>query len=323
MMLTVLVTGCAGFIGSHLCEKLLGAGHRVIGLDNFSSFYPRPIKERNMGGFIDHPQFQFHELDLRDKAALTAAISGTVDVVAHLAAKAGVRPSISDPEAYIDVNVKGTNNVLELMRKLGCKKLFFASSSSIYGNQKQIPFREDSLNESPISPYAFTKRSCELMNYTYHHLYDFDVLNARFFTVYGPRQRPDLAIHKFVRMAHEGVPISMFGNGETSRDYTFIDDIIDGIQKSLTYLMGHQHVFETINLGNNKPIQLKALIALISEVTGKELGIEQLPPQEGDVDITYADINKAKTLLGYTPKTAFNEGIKQFYDWYTAVSSVL
>lgn len=315
-MLRIVVTGCAGFIGSHLTEMLLSKGYEVIGIDNFSSFYPKSVKEENMTAFMGHPSFSFHEVDLRNKEALFNAIREDFDLLAHLAAKAGVRPSIKDPEAYIDVNVKGTNNLLELMRERNCRKLFFASSSSIYGNQKEIPFRENSLNERPISPYAFTKRACELMNYTYHHLYQFDVINARFFTVFGPRQRPDLAIHKFVKLVYEGKSIPMFGAGDTSRDYTYIDDIIDGVVKGIHYLLGHNNVFETINLGNNHPVQLKDLIAIILGLTGKEAKIERLPPQEGDVDITYADISKAEKLLGYSPKTSIETGIENFVNWY-------
>ena len=322
-MLRIVVTGCSGFIGSHLTERLLSEGYAVIGVDNFSSFYPRKVKEQNMSSFVNHPQFTFHEVDLRHKKELFNAVAEPFDLVAHLAAKAGVRPSINDPEAYIDVNVKGSNNLLELMRERGCKKLFFASSSSIYGNQKEIPFREDSLNERPISPYAFTKRACELMNYTYHHLYQFDVLNARFFTVFGPRQRPDLAIHKFVRLVLNGEQIPMFGSGETSRDYTYISDIIEGVTKSIQYLLKTDAVFETINLGNNHPVQLKELIDIIFKATGKNTTIQQLPVQEGDVDITYANISKATSLIGYQPTTSIEKGIESFVSWYKSVHALV
>lgn len=321
-MKRIVVTGCAGFIGSHLTERLLGEGYEVIGIDNFSSFYPRKIKERNLSSFIDNDFFTFHEVDLRNKEALFEAVNEDFSLVAHLAAKAGVRPSIKDPEAYIDVNIRGTNNLLELMRAHNCNKLFFASSSSIYGNRKEVPFREDSLNEKPISPYAFTKRSCELMNYTYHHLYGMDVLNARFFTVFGPRQRPDLAIHKFVKLVLNDEAIPMFGNGDTSRDYTYIDDIIDGVMKSINYLQTHNRVFETINLGNNHPVELRELIEMIFRLTGKEGRIEKLPSQEGDVDITYADISKASQLVGYQPKTSIEQGISNFISWYKSTYSL-
>lgn len=314
-MSKILVTGCAGFIGSHTCEKLLADGHEVIGIDNFSKFYDRTIKERNLSGFINHPAFSFHEVDIRNKDALFAALTQPVDLVVHLAAKAGVRPSIADPKAYIEVNVNGTHHILQWMVETDCKKFFFASSSSIYGNQKSIPFKEDEVDDKPISPYAATKRAAELMNYTYHHLYQIDVINARFFTVFGPRQRPDLAIHKFTKLIEDGAPIQMFGDGSTARDYTFISDTVGGICSGVDYLLSHKGVYETINLGNNTPVKLTALINTLYSQLGKPPNVEQLPMQEGDVDITYADISRAKALIGYDPQVSFEEGISKFIAW--------
>lgn len=315
-MAKILLTGCAGFIGSHTAERLLEAGHEVIGIDNFSRFYHRSIKERNMSGFIDHPSFTFHKVDIRDKKELFETLQTPVDVVVHLAAKAGVRPSINDPKAYIEVNVNGTHNILQWMVETGCKKLFFASSSSIYGNQKSIPFKEDEVDDKPISPYAATKRAAELMNYTYHHLYQIDVINARFFTVYGPRQRPDLAICKFTKLIDEDTPIQMYGDGSTSRDYTFITDTVSGIFNSVNYLQSHSGVYETINLGNNTPVLLRDLIDSLYRNLNKAPNINQLPMQEGDVDITFADISRARDLIGYSPKVKFEDGISAFIKWY-------
>lgn len=312
----ILVTGCAGFIGSHLTEKLLAEGYQVIGIDNFDPFYDKALKVQNLSYFIDNPAFTFIELDLRDYDSLIKKIPDGIQLITHLAAKAGVRPSIENPREYMQVNVSGTNNILEAMLVKGIKKLFFASSSSIYGNQKEIPFKENKIEYQPISPYAFNKLSCELMNYTYHHLHNLDIINARFFTVYGPRQRPDLAINKFVRLIDENKAIPMFGDGSTSRDYTFITDTIDGVVKSIDYLLNNDHVFETFNLGNNTPIKLKELIHTISTAMKKDVAINQLPMQEGDVDITYADISKANKLIGYQPKVKLSEGIQRFIEWH-------
>lgn len=318
-MAKILLTGCAGFIGSHTTERLLEAGHEVIGIDNFSRFYNRRIKDRNMSVFINHPSFTFHRVDIRDKKQVFDTLKTPVDIVIHLAAKAGVRPSIKDPKAYIEVNVNGTHNILQWMEETGCKKFFFASSSSIYGNQKSIPFKEDEVDDKPISPYAATKRSAELMNYTYHHLYQIDVINARFFTVFGPRQRPDLAIHKFTKLIDEGTPIQMYGDGSTSRDYTYITDTVSGIFNGVNYLLTHSDVYETINLGNNTPIKLSDLIATLYRNMEKQPNVEQMPMQEGDVDITFADISRAQALIGYSPKVSFEEGISAFVEWYRSL----
>lgn len=313
----ILLTGCAGFIGSHTCEKLLANGFTVIGVDNFSSFYNRSIKEKNLTQFRNHPNFTFRELDLRDVELLKSTLNDSVDLVVHLAAKAGVRPSILNPSDYIDVNIRGTQNLLQWMVDTNCKKLFFASSSSVYGNNKNgEPVKEGHFDLQPISPYAFTKRSGELMNYTYHHLYNVDVINARFFTVYGPRQRPDLAIHKFVDLISKGQPIHMYGNGDSARDYTFVEDTVKGIYNGVQYLLKNDNVVETVNLGNSTPVPLLTLIKTIYKQLGKDENIIQQGMQDGDVNLTFADISKAKDLLGYQPSVKFEDGIARFIEWY-------
>lgn len=310
----ILVTGAAGFIASHVCEALLKKGFEVIGLDNFSDFYSREIKEHNLATLKGTAGFSFYELDITEFNSLK--VIPHFDVLIHLAAKAGVRPSIKDPAAYIHTNILGTENLHQLMRMRNCNKMVFASSSSIYGNSKTIPFTEDSLGTEPISPYAYTKRACELLNYTNHHLYEVDVLNLRFFTVYGPRQRPDLAIYKFTGLIEKGEEIPVFGDGGTARDYTFIDDTVDGVLRALDYILKKKNVYEIINLGNNKPVKLKDLIRMIGSALDKEVRIKYLPMQEGDVDITFADIGKAKKLLGYNPQTSMEEGLKLFMEWF-------
>lgn len=314
-MYNVLLTGCAGFIGSHLTERLLAEGHTVTGIDNFDDFYPREAKEANLRLLLPNPSFTFVELDLANTEAVMA-LDVKADVVIHLAAKAGVLPSLKAPVAYINTNITATNNLLEWMRAKGIKKMLFASSSSVYGNNKKIPFAEADSVDEQISPYAFTKRSCELMNYSYHHLYGFDILNLRLFTVYGPRQRPDLAIHKFVKMIKAGQPITMYGDGSTARDYTFVADTVDGFMKALGYIMTHDKVYDIVNLGNNGPIKLATLISSIYEAMGEQPNVVQMPMQPGDVDITYADITKAQTLFGYQPTTSLQAGLKQFINWY-------
>jgi nucleoside-diphosphate-sugar epimerase len=313
----ILVTGCAGFIGSHLTERLLKEGNQVYGLDNFSRFYGRSIKEDNLSHFRDHPRFTFYEVDIRERGKLHKCLNEKVDLVVHIAAKAGVRPSIENPQDYIDVNISGSKNVLDWMVANGCKKLVFASSSSVYGNQEVFhPFTEDQDDTEPISPYAFTKRAAELANHVYHHLYEMDIINLRFFTVYGPRQRPDLAIHKFIRMIHEGEAITIYGDGETARDYTFISDIVQGIRSAMDYVTEREKVFETINLGNNQPVYLKDLVKLIFELMQAEPRVVYEEMKEGDVNITYANIEKAKRLLDYAPTTSIREGLMQFINWY-------
>lgn len=312
---TIMVTGCAGFIGSHVSEELIKQGYRLIGIDNFDPFYPRVIKEENIKGIKDNPKFHFYELDLREKTSLDL-IKENIDIVIHLAGKAGVRPSIEDPQTYIESNITTTRNVLEYMCKKHIKKLAFASSSSVYGNTEKVPFKEHIKLDQPISPYAFTKKSCELLNYTYHYLYDLDIVNMRFFTVYGPRQRPDLAIHKFLHLMREGKSIPVFGDGTSARDYTYIKDTVKGIIQTCDYLRSHQDVYDIINLGNCLPIRLSELIDVLSKEAKVKPDIERLPMQAGDVNQTYADISKAERLIGYKPAVKFQQGIKQFVEWF-------
>lgn len=313
-MQKILITGCAGFIGSSLTEKLLENKFEIIGIDNFDSFYSKSIKLRNIKDIQRHKSFQFIEADITEKSSFINIQK--VDIVIHLAAKAGVLPSINDPEGYIKTNIIGTNNVLDYMKNKEVKKMLFASSSSIYGNSNMTPFSESNTPDKMISHYAFTKRSCELLNYVYHHLYKIDIINLRFFTVYGPRQRPDLAIHKFVKLIDEGSPISIYGDGGTSRDYTYIDDTVSGIIKALQYINTNENVFETVNLGNNQPVKLKDLVAILYEEMNVAQRIEYKPMQPGDVDVTYADISYAQKLFDYKPNVDFRQGIKNFIKWY-------
>lgn len=317
-MRRILVTGCAGFIGSHLCEKLLNLGYEVIGIDNFDPFYSIEIKKKNLANFKSHQNFRFLEVDLSDKIALLKEFPNKIDLIVHLAAKAGVRPSIDNPQAYIKANVVATQNLLDLMVEKGIKKMAFASSSSVYGNCKETPFNESMDVSNPISPYAATKKANELMNHTFHHLHHLDIINMRFFTVFGPRQRPDLAIHKFTKLIRSGEKIQMFGDGSTARDYTFIQDTLQGIVGAIDYLFKNENVYETVNLGNNEPVLLRDMIETIYEVTGEQANIEQLPMQAGDVDITFANIDKAQKLFGYQPKFDFKEGVKSFVEWFDA-----
>jgi UDP-glucuronate 4-epimerase len=316
-MAVFLITGCAGFIGSHLSERLLSEGHQVIGIDNFDSFYARDIKEKNLSISLKNEHFSFFEMDIADETSWEK-INTKIDCVIHLAAKAGVRPSIEDPEGYIQTNIIGTQLLLSWMAKHQLKNLVFASSSSVYGNNTKIPFSETDNVDFPISPYAYTKKAGEQMIYTYHHLYQINALCLRFFTVYGPRQRPDLAIHKFTHLIHEQKPITLYGDGSTARDYTFVENTVDGIVKSIQYLANKTEVrvYEIINLGNNQPIELKVLVDELKKVAQKEVQIQRLPMQPGDVDITFADIEKAKKMLNYQPNTSISEGLKKFMDWY-------
>lgn len=311
----VLVTGCAGFIGSHLTEKLLALGHHVTGIDNFDPFYSKELKENNLAATRDNKNFSFHQADIRNASEL-AGLPKNIELVIHLAAKAGVRPSIEAPKDYYDTNVTGTLNLLEWMRHHNIRKMLFASSSSVYGNNKKVPFSESDNVDMPISPYASTKKSCELLNHTYHHLYKIDILNMRFFTVYGPRQRPDLAIRKFVDNILHDKPIHMYGDGSSARDYTFVHDTVSGIIGAFDYIKSHENVYDIINLGNSKPVKLHDLVKTIYTVLDKKPQIIHEPMQPGDVDITFADIDKAKKLLGYNPATSLEEGIAAFVKWY-------
>ncbi len=314
---TYLITGGAGFIGSSLSKKLLNEGHSVINVDNFNDFYSPAIKENNISPFKTNSRYTLCRVDIRDRDALiTIFKSYKIDVVIHLAAMAGVRPSIADPVLYEEVNMQGTINILECMKIRKISKFVFASSSSVYGDSKQIPFREDNVMSRTISPYAATKKAGEEMCHLYHYLYNIDIVMLRFFTVYGPRQRPDLAIHKFTRMILNDQPIPFYGDGSTMRDYAFIDDITDGIQRAIAYLAENVKVCETFNLSGNHSISLKEMVHLIAVNTGKQAIINPLPMQAGDVICTSADISKAQKLLGYNPNTSFEEGIRKFVSWY-------
>ena len=316
-MKTYLITGGAGFIGSTLADKLLEKDFNVIVVDNFNNFYDPQIKENNVKNNLNNPKYKLERVDIRDEKALENVFNeNKIDGIFHLAAMAGVRPSIEDPILYQQVNGIGTQVLLEQAKKHSIKNLVMASSSSVYGNCKEVPFREDFIVDFAISPYAATKKANEVMAHVYHKLFDMNIIMLRFFTVFGPRQRPDLAINKFTRLMLEGKEIPMFGDGTTSRDYTFVNDIVDGIIKSMEYEEKNENVYEILNLGNSSPISLKGMIDIIGKVLNIEPVINQLPMQPGDVERTYADISKAKKLIGYEPKTSFEDGIKKFVEWY-------
>ena len=312
-METILVTGGAGFIGSHLVERLLARGNRVICVDNFAPFYPPEVKRRNIERLLTNERFELVECDIRSEDDLGKIFyTHEIDSVIHLAARVGVRPSISDPLLYQDVNIRGTLNLLELSREKGIKNFVFGASSSVYGASEQIPFREDDSLTRAISPYAASKQAGELFCHTYHHLYHIPVTCLRFFTVYGPRQRPDMAIHKFTRLIDKGEEIPIYGNGSSKRDYTYISDIVDGVISALDNELG----FEIINLGDSDTTDLRRLVYLIEENLGKKAKVRELPVQPGDVPTTCADISKARRLLGYGPKVKIEEGIETFIRWY-------
>lgn len=316
-MQTYLITGGAGFIGSSLSERLIKEGNKVVTIDNFCDFYNPIIKENNVKELIKNPNFKLYRNDIRDRESVKRIFEeNNIDIVMHLAAMAGVRPSIENPILYQEVNCMGTQNILEEMKAHNVKNLVMASSSSVYGNCKEVPFKEDMIVDFAISPYAATKKANEVMTHVYHKLFDMNVIMLRFFTVYGPKQRPDLAINKFTRLMLEDKEIPMFGDGTTSRDYTYIDDIVDGIIKSCNYVVNNKNVYEILNLGNSSPVSLKEMINTIGQAVGVEPKIKQLPMQPGDVDRTFADISKAKELIGYNPKTSFKEGIENFVEWY-------
>ncbi len=316
-MKTYFITGGAGFIGSSLAECLLEEGNKVITIDNFCNFYNPAIKEHNVKELLKNENFKLYKNDIRDKSAIKKIFDeNRIDIVMHLAAMAGVRPSIENPILYQEVNCLGTQNILEEMKAHDVKNLVMASSSSVYGNCREVPFKESMIVDYAISPYAATKKANEVMTHVYHKLFDFNVIMLRFFTVYGPKQRPDLAINKFTRLMLENREIPMFGDGTTSRDYTYIDDIVDGIKKSCNYVLYNKNVYEILNLGNSSPISLKEMIETIGKTVGREPIIKQLPMQPGDVERTYADISKAKELIGYEPKISFEKGIERFIEWY-------
>ena len=308
-----LITGGAGFIGSNLADKLLANGNEIVVVDNFNDYYDVAVKEANIAQALQNPNYRLYRTDIEDMPQLEAVFKAhKFDAVVHLAARAGVRPSLENPVEYVKSNILGTVNVLECMRQFGVKKLVIASSSSVYGNCAADIFSEDLKVTEPISPYAATKSACEQICYTWHHLYGINVVALRFFTVYGPRQRPDLAINKFSRLIAENKPIEMYGDGSTKRDYTFIEDIVQGICASIAY---DKTGYEIINLGGGEPITLKRMIQTIEDAMGKKAEIIQKPMQPGDVNKTVCDWSKAKRLLNYQPHTTFEQGIKKFVAW--------
>src|SRR6266496_2122193 len=308
----ILVTGGAGFIGSHLVEKLLAAGHGVAILDDFNDFYDPQIKHANITAFAKDTEI--YHVDLRDVASVRNVFQRQkFDAIAHLAARAGVRPSIQHPQLYYDTNVTGTLHLLDAARIAGVERFIFASSSSVYGASKTVPFSEDQHLTQTISPYAATKIAGEFLCSTYSHLYQMRVVAFRYFTVYGPRQRPDLAIHQFTRRIYAGQPIDQFGNGTTRRDYTYIDDVIQGTMAALKY---DGPLFDIFNLGESETIQLKDLIGTIEKALGRKAKINRLPEQPGDMRLTCADISKARKLLGYNPTTRFSDGLPRFIEWF-------
>jgi len=311
--MNILITGGAGFIGSHLSEKIIKMGHRVICVDNFNDYYDPLIKEDNLKDIIDNKRFSLFRIDILDSEKISEVFaSQNIDMVIHLAARAGVRPSLANALLYEEVNVQGTINLLEQCRENKIDRFIFASSSSVYGGNTKTPFSEKDSVDLPVSPYAATKKSGELICYTYHHLYNISVFAFRFFTVYGPRQRPEMAIHKFTGDILDGKQIEVFGDGTSSRDYTYIDDIINGITGSLEILQG----YEILNLGNSKPVKLMSLIKLIEKETHKSADTRYSDDQPGDVFTTYADISKAEKFINYHPHTSIEMGIKKFVEWY-------
>jgi UDP-glucuronate 4-epimerase len=310
---SILVTGGAGFIGSHLVDRLLLAGHEVTVVDNFNDFYDPAIKRGNIQPHRKQPGYRLVEGDIRDPKAVERCFEGgPINEVIHLAAMAGVRPSIKNPVLYQEVNLVGTMNVLEACRQHGVRRFIFASSSSVYGNNRKVPFSEDDFVDHPISPYAATKKSGELMAYTYHHLYGIKTACLRFFTVYGPRQRPEMAIHLFTDKVWRGEEIAMFGDGDTRRDYTYIEDIVDGIMA----VRSAGYSFEVLNLGRSDTVSLRDLISKIEQKLGRQAKIKQLAQQPGDVDLTFADITRAKRLCGFTPTVSIDDGLARFAQWY-------
>lgn len=317
----VLITGGAGFIGSHLVDRLSQLDQIYIGvIDNFDNFYDRSVKEQNIAYHMDKDYFDLYDIDIRDNKALEEVLKSGWDVVVHLAAKAGVRPSLEDPALYADVNINGTINILEMCKKHNVPKMVFASSSSVYGNSKDIPFKETAEVLHPISPYAATKVAGELLCHTYSHLYGIEIVALRIFTAYGPRQRPDLAIHKFTKQILNNEPITVFGDGLMKRDFTYIDDLIDGIMAAMDYrvrpLTGSDPVYDVFNLGESECHTISSIVEELEKQLGVKAKINWQPQQPGDVDQTYADISKARKQLGYNPHSDIKEGIEKFIHWY-------
>jgi len=314
-MKNFLITGGAGFIGSHLVDRLRATDvEQVVVVDDFNDFYDPTIKHDNIREHLNDPRYSIHEVDIRDHAALKKVfVTTNFDCVVHLAARAGVRPSLSEPQLYSETNINGTLNLLELARQHGVKQFIFGSSSSVYGINAKVPFSEDDPIRQPISPYAATKGAGELLCHTYSHLYGLRCVCLRFFTVYGPRQRPDLAIHKFAKLISAHKPIPVFGDGTTRRDYTYVDDIIDGVLAAIHYNASNYEVF---NLGESRTVELNELISLLEKELDIHAIIDRQPPQPGDVPQTFADISKARALLGYDPKTQIEEGLHRFVEWF-------
>ena len=311
--MNILITGGAGFIGSTLADKLLKENNKVFVIDNFNDYYDIRLKEKNISVNLDNPNYKLYRGDICSRELVAEIFAeNKIDTVVHIAARAGVRPSLENPLEYIRSNIDGTINILENMRKAEDKKIVFASSSSVYGNCKAEKFSEDLKVTEPISPYAATKSACEQFLYTYSKLYGINAVCLRFFTVYGPKQRPDLAIRKFIELIERDEPIPVYGDGTTMRDYTFIEDIISGICSAIEY---NKTPYEIINLGGGSPVTLNQMISTIEEALGKKAIINRLPMQPGDVDKTVSDITKARKLLNYNPQTSFKEGIKKFVEW--------
>jgi UDP-glucuronate 4-epimerase len=313
-----LVTGGAGFIGSHLVDRLLMEGWRVSVADNFDPFYHPSIKRQNLAAHLSDSTFHLYEVDIRDLGLMRSRLCDDYDVIVHLAAKAGVRPSIQDPISCQQVNVTGTQNLLEFARERGIRQFVFASSSSVYGVNPRVPWREEDHVLLPVSPYARTKVSCELLGHVYSHLYGVRFVALRFFTVYGPRQRPDLAIHLFTRRIVERKPLPFFGDGQSRRDYTFIGDIASGVRAAIDYTASG---YEVINLGNSTTVSLSEMVRSLEDALGIEAKLESHPAQPGDVPQTWADVSKAKALLGYEPRTEFRAGVRQFADWFKSATA--
>lgn len=338
-MKTYLITGGAGFIGSTLSERILKDGNKVIALDNFNDFYDYKIKLnnvlevtkknlnftsnskdeniKNLKFLVDSENYILEYVDIRDLKELERVFSeNKIDIVVHLAGLGGVRPSIEDPLLYEEVNIRGTNNIFEIMRRTGIKKILAASSSSVYGNNESVPFKETDVVDFAISPYAASKKANEILAHTYHYLFNIDVVMLRFFTVFGPRQRPDLAIYKFTKLIDEGEQIPFFGDGSTSRDYTYVDDIVKGIMLLSNYIEANSNIYEISNIGGSDPVSLREMVEIIEEVLGKTAKINKLPMQPGDVNRTYADLTKIKNLVGYEADNTFKQGIEKFIKWY-------
>ena len=314
-MKKILITGGAGFIGSHLLDHLRAeASHQITVVDNFSDFYNPQIKRANIAAHVGRDGFSLIEADISDGRAMDELFArGRFDAVVHLAARAGVRPSLDDPLAYEQTNVRGTYALLEASRRHGVERFIFGSSSSVYGINSRVPFSEDDPIAQPVSPYAATKIAGEAACHAYSHIYGMRVVCLRFFTVYGARQRPDLAIHKFAHLIAAGQPVPLFGDGSSRRDYTYVDDIISGIKAAMRYDASR---FEVINLGECQTVELRRLITLLEAAIGKRAVLDHLPPQPGDVPITYANVEKARRLLGYDPQTKIEEGIEKFVGWF-------